>query len=267
MKIWSYTFTFPDETDILANTLNSLSRCVDKIILVDGGTSHAFVHNTRNSIPVAEWLSSRPEVVFVNNGKSDRSLWVWNATPLEFLYHEYVDPGSQRNFVLDWINSQAEKPDWVVALDSDEVLSLESELGMREYLTSLPNNVTNVVQPLLNLIQDEQHCAAGHHSDWLCHSRLHRPDAVHYNLGYHEHQTYQGTRVQWNTRIIHQRMLYRRRIWLQRGAPTLRSAWDDIQMVDVPQGVTWMPLVWPKEEGVVPFDVDVREYENGRYAK
>jgi hypothetical protein len=86
-------------------------------------------------------------------------------------------------------------------------------------------------------------------------------------LGYHEHQTYQGIRVQWDARIIHQRMLYRRRIWLQRGAHTLRSAWDDLKMVDVPGGVTWTPLAWPEgEPRNFPFDEDIRSYANGAYA-
>jgi hypothetical protein len=262
MKIWSYSFAFPDEIDILGNCLNSLSRCADKIILVDGGMNHAFVHQARNSEPIRDWIKRQPEYSFTGYvGVSSRQ--TWNNIPIVLLEHEYVDPGSQRNFILQWISEQSDKPDWVIALDADEVESLEAETGMRDYLESLPPQVTNVVQPLLNLIQDEKHCAAGHHSDWLAHSRLHRPGAVHFNLGYHEHQTYQGVRVQWNARIIHQRMLYRRRIWLQRGAYTLRSAWNDVQMVYIPEGVTWRPLVWPEREYPIPFDEDIRYFSGG----
>ncbi len=262
MKIRSYTFCFPDEIDILENCLNSLSRFTDEMLLIDGGVSHAFVHHLRYTAPVIDWLNKRREV-----SKNGNDL-TWNGVPLLFMEHEYVDPGSQRNFALDILNSRCDKDDWIAALDSDEVESIEAETQMRSYLSNLPDSITNLTQPLLSLISDEQHCAAGHHSTWLAHSRLHRPAAVHYNLGYHEHQTYTGIRVQWDARIIHTRMLYRRRIWLQRGAATLRSAWDDLQMVDVPAGITWHPLTWPEEElRGFPFDEDIRGYEGGRYAK
>lgn len=265
-NIWSYTFTFPDETDVLPNCLNSLSRCVNRIVLVDGGTQHAFVHQTRNNKPTLDWLMEQLEFDFITYTPSLSIEGTWNGIPLVYIEHEYVDPGSQRNYILNWINEQELRPDWVVALDSDEVESSEAERNLREYVENLPPFVTNVVQPLLNLVQDERHSAAGHHSDWLAHSRLHRPDAVHYNLGYHEHQTYVGQRVQWSARIVHQRMLYRRRIWRQRQAYTLRSAWDDVQMVDVPPGVTWRPLRWPETETVIPFDEDIRTYMGGKFA-
>lgn len=263
IKIASYTFAFPDEADVLENCLNSLARCVDHIYLIDGGMNHAFVHRIRNSGSLWNWLLERHETDMVGDGVRE-SFWKWNNVPLTFINHEYVDPGSQRNFALEYINSLPEKYDWIVALDADEVESGEAEAQMRDYLESLPIQVTNVVQPLLNLVQDEQHCADGHHSTWLVHSRLHRPNAVHYNVGYHEHQTFEGIRVQWNPRIIHTRMLFRKRIWDQRGAHTLRSAWDDVKMVDVPPGITWHPLRWPDSEIRIPFDEDIRNYEAAR---
>ncbi len=254
MKIWGYTISNADETDVLANALSSMVRAtIDKIVLVDSGTEKALIHNQRLFVPVDEWLNSRKEY-----SQSDKT---WNGTELVLLHHKWDDPGHARNWVLRWIEEQVDKPEWIVAVDSDELLSNEAESQLRSYLEQTPADVTNIVQPLLNLVQDERHCGGGHHSTWLCHARIHRvgTDKVWYTGSYHENEEYRGVRVQWTPRLIHTRMLFRKRLFLQRGHPTLRDAWSDLQMVDIPSDVTFHELEWPSDEKVVPFLADMRD--------
>jgi len=261
MRIFGYCITFVDDVDVLPNCLSSLARIpVDKIVVVDGGLDHAMMHHQRNFKPIQEWILSRDECETIGcNGMI--SEYRWGGVPLVILENTMVSPGGQRNYALNWIDSQSDRPDWVVALDADEVESSEAESGMRDYLESLSEDTTNVVQPLLNLLQDEEHYAMGPHSSWLSHSRLHRTGSVSYSNQWHEHQNYVGNRARWDARIIHTRMLFRRRLWIQRNAHTIRSAWKDVEIGPIPDGIDWYPFEWPAGERVILFDEDVRQYE------
>lgn len=259
--LYGYCITNDDETDCLQNALSSMARIpVDRFLLINSGTQKALIHHQRLFQPLREWLASRKEY------NAERE--TWNEMPLVVIDEPFTDPAHMRNFALRWIEQNAPANTWIVAIDSDEVESTEAERGMRELLAGLPDDVTNVVQPLANLVQDERHIAGSYHSDWLCHARLHRvgTDKVWYVGSWHESEEYKGNRVKWNARIIHQRMLYRRRLYLQRGHPFLRDAWGDLQMVDLPSDVSFSPLEWPKDEAEIPFLEDIRTYMGGKYA-
>jgi len=189
----------------------------------------------------------------------------YNGTELYLWEHDFLDPGSQRNWIIKKMESEPEQPDWVCWIDSDEVCSDQFISGIRGFLEAQPPEVTNVIPQWLNLIVDEQHMAGGSHSSWLAHGRLYRPGTVYWGNGWHEHQYYQGKRVQFDARIIHTRGLYRKRLLVQRGHPrvsgTDRPLWGDVVAPEpIPAGVTWRPLHWPDGERVIGFNDDALLY-------
>jgi len=250
MNIWSYTPVSCDDTDVLPSCLNSLSKIpVDRMIVADGGLGRVLVARMRNWTPVSEWLKTRPEY---KDG-------LWNGVPLELIHNPQIHPAQQRNDVLRWIDGQPIPPDWIIALDSDEIASDEMIVQCRPLLSQAPDRVTNYVQPLLNIAQDEAHCAGGVHSGWLSHARVHRRGVVRYRGEWHEHQDYSGVRERWPARIVHTRMLFRKRLLYQRDAPTITGSWPDAVIGDIPEGVHWT-LEWPTDEKAIPFYSDAREY-------
>ena len=152
-------------------------------------------------------------------------------------------------------------------IDSDEVLSWEFIRGVHWKLESLPKEVVGVYVKRLCLVQDEQHCVDSSQSNWLAHPTIHRPGIVRFSGNWHEHMLVNREHLErWDIwGIVHSRALFRRRLWEQRGHSAVTSGdtplWHGVHMENIPSDVTWNPLHWPENEKVVPFDVDIREWD------
>lgn len=264
MKIWSYVMAFPDDQDVILDALGSLETFSDKIFVVDGGFEGALCHHPRYTEPLASflggeipWRPQHPETCgyYVYDGKC----------PIILYEHPFYDPGTQRNYLTKVMESLPDQPDWYVWIDADEVCSNQMEIGIRDFLEQRIPDETNIVMKWLNLCQDEQHIAGGNHSSWLAHGRAYRPGTVYWNAGWHEHQYYQGKRVQYDVRVVHTRALFRKRLLVQRGHPRVggkdNPLWGDVESLEsVPVGVTWTPLHWPEGEEILGFHEDARNY-------
>lgn len=282
MKIFGYIISNPDEVPVLPDALDSLASFCDRIFLVDGGLgggtlNHGPEHFTPlkdvmyDWVAVCQWFTHRD----IPNGLERTGVWGNKYVPITLWEHSFADPASQRNWTLDRIWNYSEQCDWLVMLDSDEVYSYEAELGMRDYLAQVPDDIIGVYQKWLNLVQDEQHCVGGHHSDWLAHPRIMRPKTFYWGGSWHEPMVCDRNKlIRWDTRVIHSRALFRRRLLVQRGHATIRERstinpdlgpfWDDAVMEPIPAGVTWRPLHWPVEEIAIDFNTDALTIWNER---
>lgn len=253
MIIHSYIITFPDETDTLPDALNSMSGFSDHIYLVDGGLGEKkLCWRPRFTMPIREWLPARS----------------WNGVPLTVWENELITPGGQRNWILNRMAQEPEQPDWIFWIDSDEVCSEEFIRDIRPYLEGLPPDISNICPKWFTLIQDEQHYTPSH-SNFLAHARIHHPGVVNWGETWHENQFYVGRRVNWdNSYIIHTRLLFRSRLFIQRAHIVVNEGgWVNVTVEPVPAGITWK-LHWPEGEPVgMPYNADIRHYEGGRYAK
>jgi len=305
MRIHSYVLTFPDEADLLSDALNSLSGFSDHIYLVDGGLGEKrLCWRPRYTTSIKEWLTTRPEFsgygtnfftldsvpwskeeieafkkVVADHPIDDREIVVagdmtleicgvtWNGVPITVWEHELITPGGQRNWILNKMLQEPEQPDWVCWIDSDEICTNEFIKDVRPYLESLPPDVSNIVPKWLTLVEDEQHYAPSH-SNYLSHARMHHPGVVNWGETWHEHQFYVGIRMGWDRYIVHTRMLYRTRLFVQRTHITLtEGGWPNVTADLVPPGISWS-LHWPEGEPAgMPFDADIRKYEGGKYCK
>lgn len=244
MKIHSYVLSMPDERDTLPDALRSLDGFSDKIFVVDGGLGGGTqCYHPRYTAPVSEWIFE-----------------CGLLAPLKIWSNEFRTPGEQRNFALGMMAREAEQPDWIFWLDSDEIASNELVNDIRPYLKSMRSGVTNVCPKWLTLTQDEQHYAPSH-SNYLSHARIHRPGVVQWSSSWHEHMRYTGERVVWERYIIHTRMLFRKRLLLQHGHDIYdEKTWSDVTAEPILAGVTWS-LHWPEGEPVnVPLSESIRRY-------
>lgn len=258
MRIYSYTMSCPDDADVLPSCLNSLAKFVDRIYLVDTTNEFSMIRNVRNSGNLLQHIIMRPE--FYDLGYFDDGWRVdeWNGVELYTVTHNFTNPGEVRNWTLIHMGQDC---DWIVTLDADEVASNEMIEGLRPFLYSLPKEVTNVVQMWCNLVVDQKHMAQGSHSTWLSHARVHRPNTAKWTEQWHESMIYTGYRVQFPSRIIHTRMLFRVRLLLQRGHEKItEGAWADAFPVEVPSNCTF-ELEWLPDEPIgVPVDQPLGEY-------
>lgn len=266
MIIHSYVMTCPDEADVLSGCLDSLSNVSDRIFIVDGGLGGgSLIHRARYTERISEWIQKQS-----NFGRECcPGTETWGGIPITLWENQFLDPGNQRNFIMSAMMHWPEQPDWILWIDSDEILSHQFSLSVRDFLSRLPDSVTNVCPKWLTLVQDESHCVP-HMSNWLAHGRLYRPGSIYWNSGWHENQYYEGQRVQFDVRVLHLRALFRRRLWIQRGHPQVAGRdnplWGDARIESVPSGVTWDKIRWPDGEVEIPFDADIRDYMEGKYA-
>lgn len=258
MKVYSYTIACPDDGDVLPNCLNSLSKFVDRIYLVDTSNETSMIRQVRNGGILFKYIVSRPEYCELAYFDGDWRVDEWNGVELYTSKHDFTTPGEVRNWTLEHMGKDC---DWIVALDADEIASNEMINGLRPFLATLPTQDTNVVQPLCNLVVDPDHMAQGHHSTWLSHARVHRPDMVKWTEQWHESMSFVGYRVQFPARIIHTRMLFRKRLLLQRGHDKIvEGAWADAYPVPVPADCTF-DMEWLPDEPIgVPVDQTLGEY-------
>jgi len=268
MIIHSYIISQPDEVQVLPDALTSLAYFSDKIYLVDGGLgSGTICYHPRHTVPLGGWLLDRRNMITKYHRTGEYLGGSWNDVWLKLFEHPFVSPADQRNWILERMSQDQEQPDWIVWIDSDEVCSLEFANDIRAYLEGLPSDVTNVCPKWLTLVGDEQHCYP-EYSDWLAHARIHRPGVVKWEGAWHENMAYTGFRKQWDRHIVHDRMLFRSRLYLQRGHAFLNEGvWSGVHAKPIPEGVTWK-LTWPETEPRnVPFDADIRTYQDGVWVK
>lgn len=264
MIIHSYIMSHPDEAPVLADAITSLAYFSDKIYLVDGGLGGGTIcYQPKHTKSLFEWLNTDTDAMV-----SAKYLWfLWNGVPLVLFDHGFVSPADQRNWILEHMAQDSEQPDWIVWIDSDEVCSNEFILDIRPYLESLDTNVTNICPKWLTLIGNEQHCYP-EYSSWLAHARIHRPGSVKWEGTWHENMVYTGYREQWDRYIVHTRMLFRVRLYLQRGHARLNEGvWSDVHTAPIPAGVTWT-MTWPKTEPRnAPFDISIANLDGGKWAR
>jgi hypothetical protein len=256
MKIISYILACPDDCDTLGDAINSLSPFSDHIYLFDGGNV-SLIHHPRHIMPVKEWIGTRPEY----------DAGHWGNSQLTIVEREFINYGNQRNYALRYLNDQAgEGSNWLVWIDSDEVCSGEMIACLRSgYLDTIPGDIEGVYVKWLNLVQDEQHCVGGHHSDWLAHPRIVKVNNHSWSGSVHEHMVINRDKlIRLDVRVIHSRALFRRRLLVQRSHPNIKNQpdplWDDAVMELVPKGVSWTPLHWPEGEFPIDFHADARDY-------
>lgn len=271
MKVYGYIISNPDEVPVLPDALDSLASFCDRIFLVDGGLGGGTLnHHPEHIESLGKWLLSSNNMVTKDHSTREYLGGSWNGVWMTLWEHPFTDPAAQRNYTLERIWNETEQCDWLAMLDSDEVYSYEAERGMRDYLAQVPDDIIGITQKWLNLVQDEQHCVGGHHSDWLAHPRILRPRTFYFSGQWHEHLVCDRSKlIQWDTRVIHRRALERRRLLVQRGHSTIRERsvinpsagplWDDATLADVPVGVTWRELHWARGEKIIPFGQDALE--------
>ncbi len=254
MIIHGYIIAMPDDADVLPDALTSLAYFCDHLYVVDGGLGGGTLcHHPRYTEPISDWLYTREESLF-----GDTLVWSWNGVPLTLWGHSFQDPAHQRNWTLAKMLAEPRQPDWIAWIDSDEVCSWEFIRGVRPMLENLAPETTNITVKWLTLVQDERHCVE-HMSNWLAHSRIHKPGSVIWQGNWHEHGDFAGARMQWEEgRVIHTRALFTERLKIQRGHDGIATGqtplWADARMVDVPAGVTWEGLLhWPEGEHPMPF--------------
>jgi hypothetical protein len=266
--IHGYIQSFPDEIDTLPDALDSLASFCDHIYVVDGGFgSGTLCQHPRYTTPIKEWLYEQTLVshVYTHGPAENRYDGDWNGVPLTLWERPFDNPGSQRNYTLSMMLQEPEQPAWIAWCDSDEVFSNEFIRDVRSFLEGLSLDITNVCPKWFTLIQDEQHYTPSH-SSWLSHARLHHPGICQWSNSWHESMSYIGKRVNFDRHVIHTRMLFRRRLLIQRGHSVVNEgAWAGVTAEPIPDGVTWN-LHWPEGEPVgVPYNADIRSYEEGRW--
>ena len=259
---------FGDEVDVLPDALDSLARVCDHIYVVDGGMKNALCQRPRYTAPLNEWFYDQTLIcrLFTRGPDEGRYDGEWDNIPLTLFTNEFTAPGTQRNFILGKMLREPQQPDWLVWLDSDEVFSNEFIRDVLPFLEGLSPDVTNVCPKWFTLIEDEQHYTPSH-SSWLSHARMHHPGICQWTTGWHESMSYIGGRVNFDRHVIHTRMLFRRRLYVQRGHSVVNEgAWANVTAEPVPEGVTWK-LHWPEDEPVgMPYYENINTYKDGRWA-
>lgn len=266
MNIWSYVMSFPDDCDVLPDALDSLAHISDRLFVVDGGmTDGTLSHHPRYRIPLSEWFPTQEQFRGWTLTSNHERSGIWRKISLTLFDHPFRDPAHQRVYILSEMMQRGYQPDWIIWIDSDEVLSHEFIRDVHARLESFPKEVVGVYVKRLCLVQDEQHCVDSSQSNWLAHPTIHRPGVVKFSGNWHEHMLIDREHLErWDSwAIIHSRALFRKRLWEQRGHSDIANGdtllWSGVHMENVPIGVTWK-LHWPNSESVVPFGVDVREF-------
>lgn len=176
-----------------------------------------------------------------------------------------------RNMGLDMSES-----DWVLFLDSDEILSTETALGMRDKLESLPDDALVLRTYIISLLDDGHYFGRtwqkGFRPDSGTHGRIVRRGFGRWERKAHEIYNYPGrSDIPWDSPrhpkkdwfgsyILH--------LWFYKDAPMRRSDWsehdfdvipdgDDYVAVknaimkrrgwvteEIPDGITWPKINW-----------------------
>ena len=233
----AYILTNDEDTDILINPVRSLVGVVDSILLCDVGNTVGLYNNRR---PDTQTVRE-----FVDYWKR------YEGWPLE-----YTDATLREDDLFyDWARNKADEllqnREWVMFLDSDEMLSNEGRQSIQEVLQTLNERepgVSTIRPKWLTPWPDMLHYSINY-SGTLSHGRIYRPKMISWHNKYHEHQDFKGSALNWDVRILHFRQLWQNRCERQRGHRG--DAWSGISdavglMSELP--VTWGEIVHADED-------------------
>lgn len=231
MKIATYCISFPEEYDILPNMVRQAKKLGDVWVIDGGPRGHLCHHPKKNLDPrILEKMSES----------------------LGFRYIEIPwpgNPGKQRNSALDVV--EVHGYDWIIQNDSDEFWPDQSIEQIQELLPTVQDHVTNVRVKWLSLIDDDQHYCKMY-SRHITHGRIHRPETVKWGETWHEHQTFKGTRINTDIRLVHTQFLFLDRLHRMRGHGL--EGWANLDHSPLPpnlRGLTWPKLDYPENEFTV----------------
>lgn len=227
MRIATYCITFPEEHDVIMNMVRQAKRLGD-VWVVDGGPDGHLCHNPTPDLD--PWVLQRM-------GEVEGFIYTRLSWP--------GNPGTQRNDALRIM--EPHNYDWIIQNDSDEFWPDQMVEQIPEYLESQQESVTNIKVKVLPLVGDEGHYSPNyaHH---LSHARIHRPGAVSWSETWHEHQFFEGGRIDSDLWLVHTNWLFLERLKRIKGHGL--EGWDHnpVQIEALPSdrfGLTWPELDYP----------------------
>jgi len=246
-----YIIACQDDTDVLGNALRSVGTVADTILLVDTGLGSKYQYPRTTQPTVKEFFlettaEGRYSVTYTNQvslyGGEDREL----ATTPGRTVRLKIDYSQALNHIGQLLKDY----DWVLRLDSDEMLSRELVADLPDYLAGLPSNVVTIAPYLLTLWPSmDMTSYARNYSQALTHGRIYRPLKIGWRNPIHEHQDYDGERVVWPRWWLHFRQIFQKRCIRQNGHGG--DAWANMSADIRPVSelnVSWEPIVIPDEE-------------------
>lgn len=236
-KLATYILTCQDDTDILINAVKS-AMSLGPVFLFDTGQGARYQHRLDGLESV---------YAFYRNCKAQG--WpVYYTDQVQWL-DSAVDYAHARNTAGKWLANTYE---WVVMLDSDEMLSKEfvHDLpALLHLLDSTDNEVVTIAPEWLTLWPDAEHYAVNY-SGSLAHGRVYRPKKITWQGPIHEHQHYDGQRMEWPRKILHFRQLFTKRSQRQNGHGG--DAWprinEAVRPVSELPGVSWLAFNWSLDD-------------------
>lgn len=202
----TYILTCQDDTDILSNAVNS-ALPLGPVWLFDTGRGARYQRYDDSLPTVWDFYKAHNRDHGLDVHYSDITLWMDPAQ---------VDYGKARNQVSQFL---APMYDWIIMLDSDEMLSLELVRDVPELLRQLAllePKVVTVAPEWLTLWPDARHYSVAY-SGVLSHGRIYQPGKVSWRGQLHEHQDFEGDRILWKRKILHFRQLFTNRSQRQNG--------------------------------------------------
>ena len=258
--------TFYGEKHHLVNSLRSLIALEPDIVSI-ADTSRADEETVRE---FRDWLFERCEEYGLSMTYSHKPWDGWYSRA--------------KNRALGAV---ADKSDWTILIDSDEMLSLQFAHDVHEYLERLPPHILVVRFRRLELLDDKTCLHRNLWPRWLrrgmgAHPRISRSGVGRYTGRVHERFDYPGRKTisfhspehpkaDWSGDFAHCELhlwMYgdnmMRRRWggdlelhrlplnlppeeTARTARENRLAFKKMQPVPVPEGITWVPIIWKVE--------------------
>lgn len=229
MRIKTYIMTYPDEVDVLLNPILSVREFSDEIWVVDGGPEGHLCYEPRENL--------QPLKQFCEEWKVRYLKMTWPGRP-----------GTQRNRIMSAIGGG--RKDWIVQIDSDECFDPMWSQQMRRFLEEADTDgYTNVCPYMYALYPNEQHYLTHEaFSGLMHHSRMYKTGTIRWTESWHEHQDYQGPRLEApEVSKFHLRVLFEKRLRRQRGHGV--EGWDvSTDVEELPYGVQTPEILWPDEE-------------------
>jgi hypothetical protein len=230
--IAAYIIASHDDTDVCVNAVRSAARFCEEILLVDTGKAALTAGNDKLQLPTVREFQSM---------MCDEGLPV-TYTSVDWSLESSLSVA--RNLAGELLSGY----DWIWAVDSDEFAT--DQLVQR--LTDLPHelgpDVVTVAPNNLALYPDERHYSKSLTGP-LTHGRLYRPRVITWSNRWHEHQNYNGRKIEIPFYQVHCRQLFTNRCMRQRGhyAEAWKGIADDVREVGE-LGVTWPSFVYPEED-------------------
>jgi hypothetical protein len=233
MRLAGYIISSMDDLDILPNAVESLLGIpsLSTLLIIDPG-----VFWTQHPLDPGYTVK---EYVEATNHRIGKSLLQYASVPWD-------ETAGGFSLLRNTAHKMLAKYDWVLFLDSDEIMTREAATYLTPLLHSQPESVSTIAPKWLTLWPDQTHYSP-FHSTFLSHGRIVRPKQTSWVNAWHEHQNYTGCRVTWNRYIVHLRQLCGNRCLRQKGHDG--SAWSHINdnISEVSElAVHFSIIAWPK---------------------